>query len=366
MPRSSSAGPTPRRGWALLVASLTLLICLGVAEVALRWLWGNPFTRESSDLLVKLRLHHPQRDLRIDRSDLTPDSPYARLRTNELGYIEPVGQHPEPDVTVAFLGGSTTECVAVTEHLRFPALVSTLLTAQGIRANTINAGFSGNMAHDSVNVLLNRMADDPPDVAVLMHATNDIAVLYRGRGSYAWRGPRELTRSDFTKWMLLEASTRSALVGLLRSATTLYWPARSEFDDQETPQERAPVDPAPFALRLRAFIGLARAMDVVPVLMTQPTSNEITRYTPKWVDFKNQTRFNDVARRVGAEEAVVVIDLVEHLKAHVPDWDAPMKVYYDGVHLTDHGSQIYATHITEVLQRDVLPGLPAPGEPTAE
>src|SRR5437867_8610086 len=84
------------------------------------------------------------------------------------------------DATVAFLGGSTTECVAVQEDLRFPALVSVLLAQQGLKVNTLNAGRSGNALHDALNNLLNHVINDHPDFVVLMHVSNDIGYLRAG------------------------------------------------------------------------------------------------------------------------------------------------------------------------------------------
>ena len=54
-------------------------------------------------------------------------------------------------------------------------------------------------------------------------------------------------------------------------------------------------------------------------------------------------------REVGAEEGVQVIYLVEYLRANIPDAGEPMHLFYDGVHVTDRGSRVYAEHIADRL-----------------
>ena len=83
--------------------------------------------------------------------------------------------------------------------------------------------------------------------------------------------------------------------------------------------------------------------------MTQPLSNHFTDLTPSWTDVPAQGRFNEITRRVGREEGAQVIDLVQHLVDEVPEWNQHMRLFYDGMHVNDHGSEVYATHIAEQL-----------------
>ena len=49
--------------------------------------------------------------------------------------------HDHPDLTLAFLGGSTTECIYVDENNRFPYLAGRLIEEQtGLKVNSYNAG----------------------------------------------------------------------------------------------------------------------------------------------------------------------------------------------------------------------------------
>jgi lysophospholipase L1-like esterase len=57
-----------------------------------------------------------------------------------------------------------------------------------------------------------------------------------------------------------------------------------------------------------------------------------------------------VIRAVGREEGAEVIDLARHLLEDVPLFaTAPAELLFDGMHVTDAGSRVYAEHIAEHL-----------------
>src|SRR5262245_48024822 len=203
------------QGWKKALAlCLATVITLGVAELGLRLVWHNPFRSEAPDHLLKIRMHHPHTDYIFNRSIVTPEHPWVRLRTDARSYILPSFQYQNPDATIVFLGGSTTECSAVQEDLRFPALVSRLLAQRGLKVNTLNAARSGSTLHDVLNVLLNHVIADRPDVAVVMEASNDIGVL-KEDASYQSRMGAPVAIVDFAKWLLQVASSKLYLAGLV-------------------------------------------------------------------------------------------------------------------------------------------------------
>lgn len=113
-----------------------------------------------------------------------------QLAVDEDGFIEPSKVHDAPELTVAFLGGSTTECLFVTPELRFPYLVGRLLeTRLGRAVNSLNAGKSGNNTMHSLLALTAKVLPERPHFVVLMHNANDLAVL-AGYGSY-WNDDSE-------------------------------------------------------------------------------------------------------------------------------------------------------------------------------
>jgi lysophospholipase L1-like esterase len=338
---------------ALLIA-LSLFVSLAISEAVLRVFWTNPYRSEVPETVVRLRMQHALRSLPVDRSAVYPDRPIAQLRTDERGYILPSHQFERPQKTIVFLGGSTTECAAVTEDQRFPALVSKLLEERGgLRVNTLNGGLSGNTTHDELNLLLNHVIADKPDIAVLMEAANDIGVMWQEH-SYRSRMDEPLSRKLAFRWALQAASSRLSLFGALRSYVTLAALKTSKAEGGAFPErEKVTVPSAEFEQRLRAFARLTRAFGIEPVLMTQPAVGIRTALTPDWIDTGNQATFNEVVRKVALDEQVVLVDLERRVQA-TQGWDQPMNLFYDGVHVTDAGSQLYADEIAKRLLATLL------------
>ena len=342
---------------------LSTLITLGICEVALRLLWHNPYRNEAPDDELKINTHHPNSDYLILVDEKDPHK-REKLRTDARSYLLPSFQHNNPDITIGFLGGSTTESRTVPEDHRFPALISTMFGERGVKANTLNAGRSGNTLHDALNILLNHMVEDRPDIVVLMHAANDVGVL-QGEAGYKSHMGHPVTFSDMGKWTLQMASSNVFLAGLVRSweppsllnllkpdAARPQTQAASTPAKQESSNKQALVDKAlveMYRQRLRAFVHIARSFDIQPILMTEPFTGSANALTPDWVHARPLDQFNAVVREVGEHEGAPVIDLVRFLQEEVPEWAQPNEIFFDGIHVTEKGSGVYAKYITERL-----------------
>ena len=337
-----------------LAVFVAFALALVLAELGLRFLWANPFRGTLPDDVVKIRTNHPNIDMRLNRGLINSADPWINLRTDARGYIRPSFQFKNPDATVAFLGGSTTQCSAVKEKLRFPALVSTLLSEQGLKVNTLNAAYAGNTLHDALNILINHVVQDRPDWVVLSHATNDVGVLAK-QGSYRSRMGRPVSLGGIGKWLMQMASGRLYLAGLVRSfSLTMKSPRDPAYLAWRNDPAHADLPFDLYRQRLRAFVHLCRDFGMKPVLMTQPLSGEKSDLTPEWADLGAQGRCNAIIRSVGKELNVPVIDLVRDLHQNVPDWDKDENVFYDGMHVNDQGSRIYAEYIATQLRELIL------------
>lgn len=333
------------------LALATLLVCVVVGEVFLRIVWDNPYKDSEADRVVLIRVPHAGIDLPIDRSLIDDDLPDSRLRTNDRSYILPAFQYENPEFTVAFLGGSTTECSAVSEDSRFHALVSTYLSDR-FRVNTLNGGRSGNTVHDSINSLLNHVVEDRPDFVVLMHATNDAGII-AFRGGYQDRMGKHVTPGLVVHWtgqLLSHFSLASILRNTTRWSKPTPIPAYTRLDGEVEEVMVVDAEQDEFRDRLNVFIAASRALDITPILMTQPASTLYQNaLTPSWTNSSLQDAFNAVVREVGDSTGVEVIDLVEYLKSSVENWDEPDVVFYDAIHVNDNGSAAYARHISDRL-----------------
>ncbi|MDO9084096.1 MAG: hypothetical protein Q7U56_12530, partial [Humidesulfovibrio sp.] len=95
---------------------------------------------------------HPAKEL-LESADGLVDRAY-RLRVDKDGYIIPSRVHEKADLSIVFLGGSTTECHYMNEEERFPYIVGRRLEQMtGLRINSYNSGMAGNNSLHSVFLL---------------------------------------------------------------------------------------------------------------------------------------------------------------------------------------------------------------------
>ncbi|HYC59286.1 MAG TPA: SGNH/GDSL hydrolase family protein [Thermoanaerobaculia bacterium] len=350
---SDDAG-RPRAGakWAVLL--VTCVVAVLIAEGMLRLFWTNPYGSNSVRMMVELQTQTKGVSRQIDRTVINKKNPIISFRTDGRGYIEPVRRFDRPDATVAFFGGSTTECMFVAEPMRFPARASVLLEQRRMKINALNAGVSGNDVHQSINNLFNYVVADKPDVAVLMEAANDIGHL-RGAGSYQLQMGQAPTLGTLGRLIFTRFSAHSSILALVRHTRTLRDNKRA-IDRASGPAAplgaKRPLPVEQYKQRLRAFVGICRAFSIKPVLMTQPSNAVRNELTPGWYDPEAQIVFNQAIRDVAAEEKVDLIDLVAFLAARPA---SPEPLFYDGIHVTDYGSDLYAQHIAARLQEIVPP-----------
>ena len=170
-----------------VICAIVLLAigCLAVvAEKILASRTHNQINLTGIKRSIKLREFNPlYRDVLVPSqevlrmSDGLVQQPYV-LRVDRQGFIMPAKIHDQADLTIAFLGGSTTECTYVDEDNRFPYLVGRLLERRTrLKVNSYNAGRSGNNTLHCINVLLNKVVNLKPDIVVLMDNINDLAIL---------------------------------------------------------------------------------------------------------------------------------------------------------------------------------------------
>jgi lysophospholipase L1-like esterase len=327
---------------------------------------------------IKLREFNP-----LYRDVLVPDAnavrmhdglvqkPYV-LRVDRQGFIMPSRVHDHPDLTIAFLGGSTTECTFVDEDNRFPYLAGRLIEQQThLKVNSYNAGRSGNNTLHCLNVLLNKVVNLKPDLVILMENINDLAILMYDKtywNDHPSRSPL-LEKSPNFKTVGQDLEQTFHLVrdltfpNLSRELKKLS-PFRRQGKKDEfhgVRGQKITIDQdllvREFSLNLQTFINICRARGITPVLMTQPSrltespdsliqklmgslkvSQGIT-----YAEFKAAfDRLNQTIRDVGAKNQVLVIDLAREIP--------PVKENIsDEVHFLDQGSRLVAARLAAGL-----------------
>ena len=300
------------------------------------------------------------------------------LRIDENGFIE-TGNTKQNTVTdenlsILFLGGSTTEVLYVEESNRFPSIVERELTARlNINVEVKNGGVSANNAMHSLLKLMAVGLEDKPDYAVLMHNINDASLLVK-TGSY-WIAPKStaLVQSNAEIWNRHNPENFNPLV-LARDIKNILFPnlyayfkprlfpglgpviAVDEFEIIRKDQEL--IDPlkikAEFRNTLISFVELCRIWNVEPVLMTQ--FNRINENEPLFeLAYKNDKSnkrmpmnkfielyhdFNEIIRTVAKDRNVLFVDLAKRVPT------SP-KYIYDTVHLNDTGSIMVGNILVE-------------------
>jgi lysophospholipase L1-like esterase len=327
---------------------------------------------------IKLREFNPlYRDVLVPSqeamrvSDGLVQKPYV-LRVDRQGFIMPAKIHDHPDLTVAFLGGSTTECVYVDEDNRFPYLVGRLLERQThLKVNSYNAGRSGNNTLHCINVLINKVVNLKPDIVVLMENINDLAILMYDK-TYWNNNP---SRSPLIERPPTFKTLGQDLEQSFHLVRDLTFPNLSRELKQWSPfGGRAKKDEfhgvrgkktiidqdmlvREFSLNLQTFINICRAREITPVLMTQasrltespdPLIKKVMRGLEvsqgiTYADFKGAfDRLNQTIRDVGAKNQVLVIDLAREIP--------PVKENIaDVAHFNDQGSRLVAARIAADL-----------------
>jgi len=289
------------------------------------------------------------------------------FRTDENGFIMPSRIYNEPDSTVVFLGGSTTECKHVEEKNRFPYLAGRFIEKEtGLKINSYNSGVSAGDSLHSIDLLLNKIIPMEPDIVVLMHNINDLTILLL-EGTYWHENP--------ARCLIVKLDLKPSVRGILKEIKDVFFPnlysalyvalhPKTEPDQfSHVRGKRIDIDEDylvnEFQANLQVFVDICKARNILPVLMTQ--HNRI-KYNPdsaikeslkklkrehdiSYEAYKNiYGLFNEAIRETGFKNDILVIDL---------DKAVPKEKEYmwDAVHLNDIGSRLVA----EIISRDLKP-----------
>jgi hypothetical protein len=315
-------------------------------------------------------------------SDGLTQKPYV-LRVDRQGFIMPAKIHDHPDLTLAFLGGSTTECIYIDENLRFPYLAGRLIEAQThLKVNAYNAGRSGNNTLHCLNILLNKVVNLKPDVVVLMENINDLAILMYEKTYWNTNPSRSPIEEKLPNFKTVGQDLRQMFYtvrdltfpNLARATKGLFHSDRKGKGDEfkNVRGKKITIDQdlivREYTLNLKTFINICRARRITPVLMTQAsrmTDNpdplikkmmhnlEVTQGIT-YAEFKEAfDRLNQTMREVGAKNGVLVIDLAREI--------APVKENIaDVAHYNDQGSRLVAAQIAAQLIPVITPSVKKP------
>jgi len=321
--------------------------------------------RETETRHIRLRENAPNLNLQ-----LTPSAAELALSenlenkaygfaTDKNGFLQPSLTHDNADLTLAFIGGSTTECMYVDADKRFHDVVSRLLSNDTRKVNSLNAGVSGNDSLNSINAYLNKVVPIKPDIAFLMHNINDLSTLLH-EGSY-WN------YNDYRSPIIYEDKSLKAFIKtVLPNSFELLYRVKSKltgpvdefaYDRGKTKILDEQLIYQLFEENLEIFISISKAKGIKPVLMTQASRftekpdqvvmNRFKDLESLSIDYQQfKTLFdgmNDSIRKVASENNASLIDLAKEIP--------PSKEYIvDTVHFNDKGSELVAKLVARQLE----------------
>ncbi len=295
------------------------------------------------------------------------------IRVDDDGFIMPSKVHEHPNLVLAFLGGSTTECIYDDENNRFPYLAGHLLEEEtGLKVNSYNAAKSGNDSLHSLNVFLNKVVPLKPDIVVMMHNINDLSILLYEKtywNDHPTRSPLVVKKPCWkTVGKDLEETfhlARDLVIPNLYDVMHRLVQTESKFKKDEFKQVRGRKIEVnqdrlvpEFTLNLQTFINICRARGITPVLMTMPSRFKehpdplIARLMKglevqqgiTYQEFKGAfDRFNQTILEVGTKNQVLVVDLAREIPQE-------NKYMSDVAHYTPAGSRLVAQKVAAALR----------------
>lgn len=295
------------------------------------------------------------------------------VSTNSLGFRgeEPPGKGEER-IKIFTIGGSTTECKYNSDDKTWSALLAQRLQESNPKIWLNNAGLDGNSTFGHKVLLEQIVLDLKPDYLLFLIGINDVS---RGEENAYDTGTRRAVRDR-----IIEKSE-------ILSTAQAFWRSYRARDlglghfppldlvkaerVESTPEElaaaledhRARFLPG-FEARVKKLVELSKSRGATPVLITQPslygdftdptTGQEIgpIKVQGSWsqqaAGDNARSRgailelYNEVTRKVGQEEGLLVIDLA----AKMPKDSA---LYFDWMHFSNQGTAKVAEIVADAL-----------------
>jgi lysophospholipase L1-like esterase len=352
---------------------LGIAVSVALLEVVLRLY--NPFqTRIRGDRIILSK----NETIRIKNKIAKRLDPVITVTLNSLGFR---GAEPPVDferyLTIIAVGGSTTYCLMLSDGKTWPADLGDRLgnSFQGVWIN--NAGMLGHSTFAHIVLLEEVVSKMHPKVVLFLVGLNDVAKARLGAGDSTMVKGRIIFSS--AKGFLWSVSAYSEVVAL---GVNLY----HSFDGYRAPLVRSNLELTKvgylsvtreveeryvarctelciqsYETRLKRLIDISRQAGIEPVFITQPllvgpAVDDITKVDlaairvdktcngEMW--WESLEAYNDVTRKVGRENNVLVIDLARQMpKSSRYFWD------YD--HYTNEGAQVVA----DIVYRSLCPML---------
>jgi lysophospholipase L1-like esterase len=294
---------------------------------------------------------------------------------NSLGFR---GNEPPQEfgkyLTLVTIGGSTTECKYLSDGQTWTDILGQQLAKDFDRVWINNAGLDGHSSFGHTVLMTDHISKLKPKLALFLVGINDVgrddlkhSELQHIRGRIDAHSIRGFIKS---------VSSYSETFALLLNTYRHYRAVTTGLSHREVDLTKVEIAPATAAngrargatdknlksyeTRLLRLINLTRESNIEPVLITQPalhgdgiddaTGIDLGRIQKDGTDAKrswdNLEMYNEITRRVGKRENVLVIDLARELPKS-------SRYFYDYFHYTNEG----ANKVGDIVHRRLSPYL---------
>jgi lysophospholipase L1-like esterase len=294
------------------------------------------------------------------------------------GFLLPQSIHANPDLTLAFVGGSTTYLEGIKPKERFHYLVGNLLEDKlNKKVTSLNAGIPRADTSHTINTLFNKILQEKPDYVLIMHAINDLNKLlvfkeYWNRAhrplvavKYSFGNAMRYFKNKFFPYtfyalshFFLHNKTWHNLIKETKSQNADEWnKARGkklEFDEAAIISQFRSAQVT--AVKMVEFWGAK------PILLIQPNriqnifaddrqarnyANTVKRWGISVEQYQNiYKNFLQVVRDIGKEFNIPVVDLDKEIP--------PTPEYFnDIIHINTKGSKMVAQKIATTLEKEI-------------
>jgi len=360
----------------VLLVCLSLVMALSICEVVLRFY--NPFGfRIKGDNIIlpvnKKEIIYHDKGEKIDKVVIH--------QNNSLGFK---GEEPPGDwdgrLTVITVGGSTTECLEIAPEKTWPQVLGVKLQKSFPQLWLNNAGFCGHSSFGHYILMRDFISKLRPKVVIFLVGINEVGI--SDAREYDTRMATGLSFRSLDRF-LATAAYRSEVASVLLNLYRYCFPKSviavgqrdmGEIDFKAlTKLEIAPAEAAAlrqahrekfvplYEARLRRLLKITREGGMDAVLLTQPVVYGQVVDPETGVDFSDKAvgyglngalggelleMYNDVTRRVGREEGLLVIDLAQEMPKS-------SRYYYDLMHFSNEGNE----KVAAIAARQLTPYL---------
>lgn len=361
-----------------LVLFLTVFLLLGICEIFLRVYNPFEFRVKGDKIVLPAKKKYVINNNKIKKVDKT-----IIHTKNSLGFR---GEEPPHDfekyLTIITIGGSTTECFYISDGKTWTDILGKKLKNIFKQFWINNAGLDGQTTFGHILLMEDYIVKLKPKVVLFLVGVNDrdglAAPRYKDKGML-----RPKLKFQSIKGVLESFANYSEVFSLALNIYRNFKARKLELHHREiniralesielleeiknkVKQKINNFNQKPFEERLKKLIQISKANNIEPIFITQPTLygraiDDITNvnlakiksdvWDPLPADgelvWESLERTNDVIRRVGREEKVLVIDLSRELPKS-------SKYYYDFYHFSNEGNE----KIAEIIYRRLCPFL---------